>query len=301
MFKSRYFKAIALAGALFAFSSYAAASGNFTTIDYPGAVQTQVWGINSAGDMVGGFGDAAGWHGFLLRNGTYTTIDYPGALWTDAYGINPRGDIVGQYGWFDGVNTTIRGFLLRDGEFRQIDIAGHQNTMPFKISPNGTIVGCLHENTSPAGGTNLALMYGFGLNKNGAIEKTLARSMNLGINPDGDVVGYYYGTSSFQPSNRPEWSYLIRDGAMTLFQYPGAYTTLATDISPNGTIVGRYRYASPTTFHGFVLSEGQFESFDIPGAVNTVPMGVNAKGDIVGFYTVPNPAGGVLAHGFLRQ
>src|SRR5512138_885458 len=89
---------------------------NFTTIDYPEAKNTFVYGTNPAGDIVGGYADSSNHeHGFLLRDGSFTSFDYPDATWTDAYGINPTGDIVGQYGWFDGLTYTIHGFLLRDG------------------------------------------------------------------------------------------------------------------------------------------------------------------------------------------
>src|SRR5579864_2007901 len=60
----------------------------FTTIDFPGAVLTNAWGINPAGEIVGVYKDTAGQqHGFLLSWGHFTSIDYPGAIATDARGI----------------------------------------------------------------------------------------------------------------------------------------------------------------------------------------------------------------------
>jgi hypothetical protein len=70
--------------------------GSFTTIDppgatgvvlsppctapqSPGATYTRAAGINSSGDIVGRYTDAAVvTHGFLLSQDTYTTIDFPG-------------------------------------------------------------------------------------------------------------------------------------------------------------------------------------------------------------------------------
>ena len=43
--------------------------GLLTTIDFPGAILTEAFGINERGDIVGVFEDAAGLHGFLLRRG----------------------------------------------------------------------------------------------------------------------------------------------------------------------------------------------------------------------------------------
>jgi hypothetical protein len=39
------------------------------TIDVPGAIRTIAFGINERGDMVGGYADSAGFHGFLLSRG----------------------------------------------------------------------------------------------------------------------------------------------------------------------------------------------------------------------------------------
>jgi probable HAF family extracellular repeat protein len=60
-------------------------SYSFTTIDYPGAMWTLAYGINTAGQVVGEFYDAMGMrHGFLKDGATYTPIDVPGASFTHA-------------------------------------------------------------------------------------------------------------------------------------------------------------------------------------------------------------------------
>jgi hypothetical protein len=47
-----------------------AAQGTFTTIDVPGAISTNVTGINPGGDIVGGYISAGSvGHGFLLSKG----------------------------------------------------------------------------------------------------------------------------------------------------------------------------------------------------------------------------------------
>lgn len=297
---SNSFWRVVLVVCLFAFASVAVAKPErLTTIDYPGAVHTYALGINPAGDIVGAYVDTLGReHGFALRNGQFISFDWPGSTWTDGYGINPRGDIVGQYGWIENGIKTTHGFLLKDGALFPVDVPGQQNTMPFKINPEGMIVGCNHTNLTAAGAIDISKMYGFTLDAAGATSQTIVRSMNLGVNPAGDVVGYYFGTPSAIPSSRAEWSYLIRNGVTTWFQYPGAFATLATDISPSGTIVGRYRLQTPATFHGFVLEDDVFESFDVPGATQTFPFSVSATGDIVGYYVV-GAGSAAVAHGFL--
>ena len=290
---AKRFWVTALAICLSAFCSVVAeASAAFTTIAYPDAVSTFVYGINPAGDIVGAYVDTAGRrHGFVLRNGEFSDFDWPGSTWTEGWGINPQGEIVGQYGWFENGFNTIHGFLLRDGILSPMDAPGQPNTMLVKISPTGTIVGCYHVGT-PTGATILDSMYGFIWNAEGVASHPTNRSMDNGVNPAGDVVGIY-----FSPANgRVEWSYLIRDGAITWFQFPGSVVTQAWDISPNGTIVGFHRVdmTAPAVFHGFVMEDGVMTSFDVPGATETRAYGVNARGDVVGYY---RDATGT--HGFL--
>jgi probable HAF family extracellular repeat protein len=86
-------------------------SGNFTTLDYPGAIHTNAFGINNAGDIVGTYFTAPNAaHGFLLMDGVFTSIDFPGAVRTEVLGINSRGEIVGDY--TDTANR-IHGFVAR--------------------------------------------------------------------------------------------------------------------------------------------------------------------------------------------
>ena len=87
-----------LGAVMLASASGAGPSLQFASFDFPEAATTTALGINSEGDVVGGYKDAQGkHHGFLFRGGTFTSIDFPGAISTDARGINPDGDIVGSY------------------------------------------------------------------------------------------------------------------------------------------------------------------------------------------------------------
>ena len=73
-----------------------AASYTFAPFDVPGAIRTEAYGINDAGQIVGNYQDAsAATHGFLYTAGIFTSLDVPGALTTYAQGINNRGQIVG--------------------------------------------------------------------------------------------------------------------------------------------------------------------------------------------------------------
>jgi len=69
--------------------------GQYTQIDIPGSIQTETYGINNSGDLVGRYRDSSGVdHGYLMRKGKVTTIDYVGPE-TYAWGVNSSGTVVG--------------------------------------------------------------------------------------------------------------------------------------------------------------------------------------------------------------
>ena len=120
--------------------------GTFTQIDVPGAIGTEVRGINDAGQIVGTFYNSTGpRHGFLDSGGIFTRIDMPGADWTEAYGINDAGQVVGN---FQSKSPT-HGFLDSGGTFTQIDVPGAQVTLAYGINDAGQIVGTFYNSTGP--------------------------------------------------------------------------------------------------------------------------------------------------------
>ncbi len=161
--------------------------GTFYEVQFPGAFQTGLEGINPQGDIVWFYFDnSGGAHGFLLREGTYTTIEVPEALGaspgsTQASAINPQGDILGEY-WDSSHNE--HGFLLsRKGIFRTIDVPGSINTFPLGMDPQGDILGTSFEvpafllshgtvTTIDVPGSSFTVPYA--------------------INPQRDIVGLYF-------------------------------------------------------------------------------------------------------------
>jgi hypothetical protein len=83
-------------------------NGQFQTITYPGASETEALGINDSGVIVGWYISGSSIAGFSLVNGQYTSIAYPGARYTLINGVNAAGQVVGEYS-LDG--NTYRGFV----------------------------------------------------------------------------------------------------------------------------------------------------------------------------------------------
>ncbi len=135
----------------------------------------------------------------------------------------------------------------------------------------------------------------------GGLEGTSA----MGINTQGDVVGYYvHGVFP----NLTLHGFLLRQGHYTTINDPAAgkrshMGTAATGINAAGDIVGYY-IDSGAVYHGFLLHRGRYTTLDDPEAARrlsaelppgTMASGINAAGDIVGYYL----DGGAVYHGFL--
>ncbi|HMH00606.1 MAG TPA: hypothetical protein VK555_04285, partial [Terriglobales bacterium] len=110
----------------------------FTTIDVPGAGYTGIFGINTAGDMVGNYGQNTNQdsYGFLYRNGTFTYFDYPGQSVTVPTGINDSGVIVGYAG-----TEPVVGFLYDGTTFTTIKHGSDSATFTDGINNAGEVVG----------------------------------------------------------------------------------------------------------------------------------------------------------------
>jgi uncharacterized membrane protein len=286
-------------GFVLAVTGKASAEGpNFTAIDVPGAISTNAFDINHAGDIVGDYVSADGHtHGYLLSGNRFTQIDFPGAILTSAFGINRRGDIVGRY-QTDGV---FHGYLLRGGTFTSIDFSA-TFTRAQGINGSGDIVGSYDDADQTRHGFLLSeeefTSFDFP-------DATLTTAW--GINPAGGVTGRYVS------SDGKSHGFLISEGEFTSIDFPGAVETAPggvptapiVRINPRGDIVGSYCESEPCSLpepmHGFLLSRdekrngGEFTSIDLPGAIWTAAAGINARGDIVGTYIDQ----GGKTHGFL--
>lgn len=251
----------------------------FTTIDVPGAGVTVVYGINSAGDMVGYYGATTSdphKHGFLLRDGAFTFLDYPGATSTFAYAVTDTGVVIGS-AEFNGGLTAV-GFIYDGTTYTPFQVSGQGTTIPYAINSRGDIVGGAGGPYTTKGfelrGTKSRVLpvpgsYGYvfasGINKARTVvgwadEDAFVchnlscqivnypeanQTANRGINDQGIIVGWYFlsGTA---------YAFAWRKGAYLPFTYPGA-DTYATGINTSGAVVGGYTF-DYQAWHGFVTS-----------------------------------------------
>ena len=237
----------------------------FTTIDVPGANVTGVSGINTAGDMVGEFGqDNSGpLRGFLYRGGAFTYYSYPGQTVTVPLGINDSGLIVG----YAGQNPVV-GFLYDGTTFTTLHAGGASATFSEGINNAGMVVG---------GAGTIYTTKGFQMR--GGHFKTLnvpgqyVYVFASGINNFSQVVG----STDYD-------GFVCRNGSCRIFDFPGANQTSAHGINDTGVIVGWYTMNGCLAC-GFALRNGKYISFSYPGAKGTLPNGISPSGQIVGAYT----------------
>jgi len=172
-------------------SSVFVSAQTFTTIDFPGATQTDAFGINNLGDVTGFYvGPNYDFHGFLLSGGVFTTADVPGSTFTLAYGINDSKVIVGAYGDSSNVRHS---FVQQGASTTTLDYPGAKDTDAYAINNLGVVAG-----------TYLDPVTGYhGFTYNNGTWTTIDGPGQFGttrvdgINDAGDVVGWFNAGTGF--------------------------------------------------------------------------------------------------------
>jgi hypothetical protein len=263
----------------------------FTTINYPEAVGTGPWGINTKDDVVGFYypPNSSTALGFSLIDGEFNSINQ--GIDTTIISINPSGEMTGDYRaninepWhWHGFRVTKKGDIVP-----VVDPSGHTSVVPMRILPDGTIIGFVQ---SAADNTT---KHGMVMRADGSIEyyEGLSNSRHNGATPDATIITGWYTDGQAGASH----GYVLDNGNLIKFDVPGSLvlSTMPTDIKSDGSIiVGVYIQFVPgvgVKVHGFVaercgtsVNDWKFKTIDYPGAKTTGIGGINANGDLVGNY-----------------
>jgi len=234
-------------------------TGTLTQLN-TGAGQT-AFGINSAGNVVGGNGTNA----FFLPNGGSLQILMTPAGAINAFGINDNGNIVGQF--TSGNNTP--GFILNSissNTFTTInqptgitsDVINAQG-----INNHGLVVGFYFGNDGQVHGfTAIAPTTPGTITATAVTDPTIKPvepgatfvfSQILGVNDQGIAVGYYGDSTLSQHGyfyNTNTGTYTFLDDPAAMF-HNGVEITQITGINNAGDIAGFYTDANGT-FHSFI-------------------------------------------------
>lgn len=276
---------LAAAAAAFAATLVHATYG-ITLVDYPGAVFTDVRGINNSGQIAGYASfDGVNTFGFTYNAGVFTAFPpLPGGISTYAHGINDSGVVAGGTA---GEASGDRGLVLNGTTYTFFQKPGWLNTNVRFITNSGLVTGYADDGAT---GT-----VGFIYNPSAStyVDITVPGSLLTipqGMNAAGQVVGSArvppLGTESFlrQPG-----------GAMSFFQLDG-HQTRARGLNDLGVMTGNLNDAGGV-FHAFVGTSLGYELIDVPGATGTVGEAINNAGQVSGFYLdgASNP------HGFIAS
>ncbi len=218
--------------------------GSYTTFSVPSAQNTEAFGINNVGQIVGDYWNDCCLHqAFLYSGGSYNTLSPPGSQQAIAFGINNVGQIVGVSGGASG--GTGQGFLYSGGSYNTSPII---NSSYYGINDAGQIVG-----------------FPFALNVPGA-------SPNFGINNLGQVVGTMPG---LLPGSTQ--GFLYSGVTYNTLNVPGAIWTAAYGINNLGDIVGA------SNLGAFLYSGGSFTTIiGLINGNSSEAFGINDAGQIVG-------------------
>ena len=271
-----------------------------TTIDAPGQnpahLQTFLYGINNAGDRVGGYGYVKPIHGYVDVGGAYSHVDPPGTCidsgtpcYNVALAINNNGVIAGHYSTDYG---QVHGFVRDAGSnytLFDVPFVNAVGTEAHGINDAGVIVGeYIDAATTSAHSFVRAAAGGITEFKNPTASETVARGISNGGIIFGDFVvqsgnnqgvhGFYYVNGVFQQVDRPYANGTIVFGGND----SGALVGMSFDDYGNG--------------HAFQRdSFGLYTELDITGADYAQATGINDAGQVVGFYRDAKGAHGFLA------
>ncbi len=284
------------------------ASYDYQQIDHPGAPNTQVFGINDRGDVVG-IGMSGDLFPFVYasKKGTFTDVaPLAGYSRTAVLGINDPGVMVGSVISLD--ETTRSGFI-RDGE-GNFTVFSHPDAPSFTqargVNNKGLVTGYRDDLNVRRVGFIYDSKSGTFTDLNPTSFFTLAQ----GINSKGEVVG----SSNFDGANDPcaglgnpfrRYGWLrATDGTVTYFEVNGSHTS-ARGINDEGSIVGFFIDPDDGKFKGFKveldgspcqsLTIAGGDVLEFPGAEATFLGGITNAGDIVGSYNDVSNTHGFIA------
>ncbi len=287
-------------------------NGELRQYDFPGAVQTFLYGISdTTGALTGNFIDAEG-----IRRGFSADeiIEVPGALETYADFVNSSGGMVGSYVDADGLyHPYVR---TPEGRFVSLDLPRAENLEYFfvhGINDARTVVA----RTKPIDGPPSTLVGTFqaGLLPFNVPDSVSTEGYN--INQDGSIVGHYDSADGsrhgFIARPSPDPTVEVDDPPVATpsdFNYtfesinvPGVDFLALTSSSDFEDYAGYTLSADGEKEVAFTLIDGVFMTYDFPGSQKTHFYALGNDGQAAGHYQDSEGMyhGVVLENGELHQ
>jgi probable HAF family extracellular repeat protein len=252
----------------------------------PTATDSEAYGLNDNGRVVGWSWDANGNTRAFLYNGTsMQDLGTLGGSHVTAYAINNAGQIVGTSSTTNDTYPPYHAFLYSNGSMQDLGTFGGSGSSAAAISQNGQIAGTVSYSTPSY--YSHAVLYSSGTVHDLGVLGTGTYSWPSGVNNSGQVVG-----TSYIDSSGTYHAFLYTGGSMHDLALAGSTYSSANAINNGGQVVGNY-YApwitdGSTYGHAFI-SDGGGAMTDLNNLINPasgliLEMGtsINDQGWIVG-------------------
>jgi hypothetical protein len=270
-----FLRRLALCSAIVFSASAAQAAYTVVPLTVPGSTFTQLFGVNDAGQVVGG----SSLGGFVYSGGTFTFLPSINGVLPTAFGISNAGLVVGSYSTSLG-STESNGFLYDGTAYSTFNVPGFSSTQIRGISLDGRYL---------TGYDNITNTRGFVYDR-ATLSLTVLQHPSTGAaiiqgaNSAGLVTGGFSGPSGGAVI------YNVVDGSTTVYNTVGGTTSPRfRGINDDGLIsgwgtVGTLGGGSTTV--GLVGSfAGGWQTITSPnGTDRTDLQGLNNLGVVVGNY-----------------
>ncbi|HYI97371.1 MAG TPA: hypothetical protein VEX68_27790 [Bryobacteraceae bacterium] len=298
-----------------AVSNVSGASFRFSTVDFPGATDSYVLGINNRGELVGGYqqNDAPipveG--GFVLSGNQFTTFEVSGARGTVLFDINDAGQMLAR---FSDTSWNPHSLLIENGRAELVQVPGaYSASLATALNNSGLVVGYYDRLTGhhcPSGYSNPAVSRSGFLMQAGTFTNIDVPFDGAFCTSPADVNDNAAIVGSYETAGLRQIGFLLDSGVFTRIEIPNSLATLPVAINSTGDIAGQYFGVGFTG--NFVIRSGELVAVDVPGYNNGI-LDMNDAGVIVGFFRshddnryhgfvgtpVPEPASWVLVPGSL--
>ena len=281
-------------------------NGELRQEDFPGSVETEIYGISDAtGVLTGNWIDADG-----VRRGFTGDIilEFPGATATFADFVNSAGNMFGSYIDTDGIFQEFA--YSSDGRYIAFDLANAENLEFFYVHgyndaktrvARGKVVGDV---TRTYLGTFVD-----GLRELKVPDSVSTEGYN--INQDGSVVGFYetpdgrrhgFIAKPIEVVDKPVFTTSGFNYTYESIDVPGVDFLSLTASSDYEDYAGYTKSADGEKEVAFTLIDGVFATYDFPGSENTYFFALGNNGDAAGYYedSEGRHRGIVLQNGELR-
>ena len=268
----------------------------FSTVEFPGSLNTVLYGINDAKDVVGSYEirtstivapnlllTVGGSHGFTnINSNFYTTGSYGG--------YQEYSDLNGPYGnksYLPGVALDINYDINNlDQVLGDFNYKGFIQQVTVSSGGDGSAGYFLPQAPLGYGINDVGQIVGDHFTATHGVVSSFSFGVARGINNAGDVVGYNGEAGHMH-------GFIVKDGVSTAIDAPGAVETQAFGINEVGQIAGTYT-DSLGHHHGFVETNGTFFILNEAGT-DTFVYGINNAGQVVGSYTTSSGDKGFIA------